>query len=104
MGTEGALDAADRNHALMGVGGEDEVVVSSDRPSRSHWHGWAEVLIFVAILAMAGWLRWTHVRAVSLHVDEYITELPLDVPQHVDTVETDGVLFRRTVLGWERRE
>jgi hypothetical protein len=44
------------------------------------------------------------VDAGQAHVDEYVTELPLDVPQHVDTVETDGVLFRRTVLGWERIE
>ncbi len=44
------------------------------------------------------------VDASQAHVDEYITELPLDVPQNVDTVETDGVLFRRTVLGWERSE
>jgi hypothetical protein len=35
-------------------------------------------------------------------IDEYITQLPLDVPKDVNTVETDGVLFRRTALGWER--
>ncbi len=44
------------------------------------------------------------VDAGQARVTEYITELPLDVPQTVNTVETDGVLFRRTVLGWERIE
>ncbi len=44
------------------------------------------------------------VDAGQAHVDEYITELPIDVPQTINTVETDGVLFRRTVLGWERIE
>jgi hypothetical protein len=42
------------------------------------------------------------VDASQAKVDEYITELPLDVPKGVGTVETDGVLFRRTALGWER--
>ena len=37
-------------------------------------------------------------------VNEYITKLPLDVPKDVNAVETDGVLFERTVLGWERTE
>ncbi|MEE8389895.1 MAG: hypothetical protein V3S14_03740, partial [Anaerolineae bacterium] len=44
------------------------------------------------------------VDAIQAEVDEYITELPLDVPKDVSTVETDGVLFKRTVLGWERIE
>ena len=44
------------------------------------------------------------VDASQATVDEYVTELPLDVPRDVNTVETDGVLFKRTVLGWERIE
>ncbi len=44
------------------------------------------------------------VDAGQAHVDEYITELPIDVPQTINTVETDGVLYRRTGLGWERIE
>ena len=44
------------------------------------------------------------VDATQARVDEYITELPIDVPKDVGTVETDGVLFRRTALGWERVE
>ena len=44
------------------------------------------------------------VDASQAQVDEYITELPLDVPENVNTVETDGILFERTVLGWERIE
>jgi hypothetical protein len=26
------------------------------------------------------------------------------VPDHVKTLETDGIVFHRTVLGWERVE
>jgi cell division protein YceG involved in septum cleavage len=44
------------------------------------------------------------VDASQAKVDEYITELPLDVPRNINTVETDGVLFKRTALGWERIE
>lgn len=44
------------------------------------------------------------VDASQAQIDEYITELPVDVPEDVNTVETDGVLFERTVLGWERTE
>ncbi len=44
------------------------------------------------------------VDASQAQVDEYITELPVDVPIDVNTVETDGILFERTVLGWERIE
>ncbi|MCP4544702.1 MAG: hypothetical protein GY832_46980 [Chloroflexi bacterium] len=42
------------------------------------------------------------VDASQAQVDEYITELPVDVPENINTVETDGILFERTVLGWER--
>ena len=44
------------------------------------------------------------VDASQAQVDEYITELPLNVPKNVNTVETDGVLFKRTAVGWERIE
>ena len=44
------------------------------------------------------------VDASQAQVDEYITELPLNVPKNVNTVETDGVLFKRTAIGWERIE
>jgi hypothetical protein len=44
------------------------------------------------------------VDAAQAQVDEYITELPIDVPRDVSTVESDGVLFKRTALGWERVE
>jgi hypothetical protein len=44
------------------------------------------------------------VDATQAQVDEYITELPIDVPRDVSTVESDGVLFKRTALGWERVE
>ena len=42
------------------------------------------------------------VDAAQSEVGEYVTELPLQVPDHIKTLETDGILFRRTVLGWER--
>jgi hypothetical protein len=44
------------------------------------------------------------VDASEAQVDEFITELPVDVPKNVNTVETNGVMFERTVLGWERTE
>ena len=44
------------------------------------------------------------VDAGQAQVDEYITEMPFDVPGDVNTVETDGVLFNRTAVGWERVE
>jgi hypothetical protein len=44
------------------------------------------------------------VDADQAEVGEYVAELPLQVPDHVKTLETDGIVFHRTVLGWERVE
>jgi hypothetical protein len=44
------------------------------------------------------------VEAAQSEVGEYVTELPLQVPDHIKTLETDGIVFHRTVLGWERVE
>jgi hypothetical protein len=44
------------------------------------------------------------VNASQARVDEYVTELPISVPRNINTVETDGVIFERTALGWERIE
>ena len=44
------------------------------------------------------------VDASQAEVDEYITEPPFQVPEEISTIETDGVLFKRTPLGWQRIE
>jgi hypothetical protein len=44
------------------------------------------------------------VDAAESEVGEYVTELPLQVPDHIKTLETDGIVFHRTILGWERVE
>lgn len=44
------------------------------------------------------------VDAAQSEIGEYVIELPLQVPDHIKTLETDGIVFHRTVLGWERIE
>ena len=44
------------------------------------------------------------VDASQAETGEYITKLPLQVPKEIKTVETDGVIFKRTALGWQRIE
>jgi len=43
------------------------------------------------------------VDASQAKVGEYITEPPFPVPEDIRTIETDGVLFRLTPLGWYRK-
>ncbi|MGD9049980.1 MAG: glycosyltransferase family 39 protein, partial [Anaerolineae bacterium] len=73
MGPKRSLAALHQEPAISGGTGRDPVVAAAARPARSRASGWAEALILLTILAAAGWLRWTHVQEVSLHVDEYIT-------------------------------
>jgi hypothetical protein len=42
------------------------------------------------------------VDARQAEINEYVIDLPIRVPSDVRTVETDGVVFHRTALGWER--
>jgi hypothetical protein len=42
------------------------------------------------------------VDASQAKVGEYVTEPPFQVPKEIETLETDGVLFKRTAVGWQR--
>jgi 4-amino-4-deoxy-L-arabinose transferase-like glycosyltransferase len=74
MGTNrNTLRASIARSSSSGASDVDEVTARAERPARSRKSGWAEAFMLLAILVVAGWLRWTHVQDVSLHVDEYIT-------------------------------
>ena len=73
MGAQQTLHASSAGTATSGASSADVVTPRADQSARRRQFGWAEALVLLAILAVAGWLRWTHVQDVSLHVDEYIT-------------------------------
>jgi 4-amino-4-deoxy-L-arabinose transferase-like glycosyltransferase len=60
-------------HSVEDVNADGSQPAKEGAAAQSRAIGWTEGLILLAILALAFWLRWTHVREVSLHVDEYIT-------------------------------